>query len=179
MRHLNRIAALIVMGIIATTSAGCAAGFGEKVQGAFQAFQAAGDATVSPTAINISANIALGLQSTAKIYLRLPRCNGSNGPICRDPGATPEIGKAVLAMRKARIAATGFVRAHPGQLGPSGLYDGLQAAISTVSDIFTHYDVINVTSMAARSDGTPAAPASIEFAASKPPADLTLMLLLQ
>jgi hypothetical protein len=30
---------------------------------------------------------------------------------------------------------------HPGQLGPSGLYDALQASISTLQSAFTQYNI--------------------------------------
>ena len=31
--------------------------------------------------------------------------------------------------------------AHPGELGPQGLYDALTGAVSTIQDIFTTYNV--------------------------------------
>src|SRR5258708_7706332 len=64
----------------------CAPGsFGAKVEGIYSAFTGA---TVSPAAIIISANAYDALEVTAKNYVNPQlnkRCDGSNGPLCRDP----------------------------------------------------------------------------------------------
>jgi hypothetical protein len=144
--HLNRVAALIVMGLIATTNAGCATGgFFDKVKVAVSAFANVTDATVDPKAIIVGANVALALQSTGKNYLRLRRCDGTNGPICRDPNVTPQIIEAVHQMRTVRNSAQTFVKTHPGQLGSQGAYDAMMAAIDAVRNLYATYNVINVT----------------------------------
>lgn len=96
---------------------------------------------VSPTVVIVAANTFDGLEATATNYLRLPRCTGANGPVCRDPRATSQIIPAVRAGRAARNALEDFLRSHPGQLGPSGLYDSLIAASNTLQAIFTQYNV--------------------------------------
>lgn len=148
MRFNYRFAApLALLMLIAPVSSGCSTPFGERVTGAFTAFRAASDLTVDPKYVVIAANISLALQATAKNYLRLKRCP-INEPVCRLPEATPEIVKGVQAMRKARNDAQTFVKTHPGQLGPAGLYDALQTSIASVQEIYTKYDVINVTAKA-------------------------------
>lgn len=92
-------------------------------------------ATVSPQAVIIASNTFDALEATATNYLRLKKCNGTNGPVCRDPAVTVKLVPAVISARNARNALEGFLKAHPGELGPSGLYDALQQAIATVSDI--------------------------------------------
>lgn len=96
---------------------------------------------VSPTVVIVAANTFDGLEATATNYLRLPRCTGSNGPVCRDRYATSQIIPAVRAGRAARNALEAFLRTHPGQLGPSGLYDSLIAASNTLQAIFIQYNV--------------------------------------
>lgn len=120
----------------------CAPGsFGAKVEGAISAISGA---TVSPQAIIIAANAFDALEATAKNYVNPAlnkRCNGSNGPVCRDPAATVAINKAVRAGRVARNNAKQFLRDHPGQLGTRGLYDALQASVTTLEAIFRQYNI--------------------------------------
>lgn len=96
---------------------------------------------VSPTLVIVAANTFDGLEATATNYLRLPRCTGTNGPICRDPRATSQIIPAVRAGRAVRNELEAFLRTHPGQLGPSGLYDSLRAASNTLQAVFAQYNV--------------------------------------
>lgn len=141
-----RIIRFFAIGMVAVVLAGCSTPFGQRLQAAISIISSAEAATVDPKAIVIAANIALGLQSTGKNYLRLRRCP-VNFPICRDPEATVPLIRANAAMRDARNAAQTFVKTHPGQLGPSGLYDGLNAAIGTVQKIFVHYNVAGTVAM--------------------------------
>lgn len=133
---------LILAASLALALAGCAPGsFGAKVEGVVSAITGA---TVSPQAIIVLANSFDALEVTAKNYInpRLNRrCDGTNGPICRDPAATKEIIKAVRAGRVARNNAKQFLRDHPGELGSQGLYDALQDTVSTLQSIFTQYGI--------------------------------------
>lgn len=121
---------------------GCAAGsFGAKVEGVLSAISGA---TVSPEAIIIAANSFDALEVTAKNYINPAlnkRCDGSNGPVCRDPNATIALRQAVRSGRVARNNAKQFLRDHPGQLGPQGLYDALQTSVSTLQSIFAQYSI--------------------------------------
>jgi hypothetical protein len=121
---------------------GCAPGsFGSKVEGVISAVTGA---AVSPAAIIIAANSFDALEVTAKNYINPQlnkRCNGSNGPICRDPAATIALNKAIRSGRVARNNAKQFLRDHPGQLGSQGLYDALQTSVSTLEAIFKQYSI--------------------------------------
>jgi len=92
----------------------------------------------------VAGNTFDGLESIATNYLKLPKCTGSNGPICRNAKATAAIIPAVRSGRVARNNLEQFFSDHPGQLGPQGLYDALQSAISTLQSTFAQYNVQGV-----------------------------------
>lgn len=98
-------------------------------------------AQVTVTTVAVAGNTFDALEATATAYLRLPRCNGTNGPACRDPKATAKIIPAVRAGRVARNNLEQFFVDHPGQLGPQGLYDALQASISTLQSVIATYNI--------------------------------------
>jgi len=96
-------------------------------------------ATVSPQAIVIAANSFNALEASATNYLRLVKCNGTNGPVCRDPAVTAKIIPLVRTGRSARDGLIAFSRNHPGELGAQGLYDALTASISGLQAIISQY----------------------------------------
>lgn len=98
-------------------------------------------AQVSPQAVIVAANTFDALEATATNYLRLRKCTGTNGPVCRDPAATAKIIPAIRAGRVARNNLEQFLKDHPGQLGPSGLYDALVTANTTLQGVFAQYNV--------------------------------------
>ena len=98
-------------------------------------------ASVSPTAVIVAANSFDALEATATNYLRLKKCSASSGPVCRDAKATAVIIPAIRSGRSARNNLEQFLKDHPGQLGPQGLYDALQAAITTLRQSFAIYGV--------------------------------------
>jgi hypothetical protein len=120
---------------------GCSTPAGQRLESAFSIISSAGAATVDPQAIIVAASVFDGVQATATQYLRLKRCTPATRPICREPRATRPIINAVRAGRKARNAVIEFLKTHPGQLGPSGLYEALQASISTIQSIYLDYNV--------------------------------------
>lgn len=89
--------------------------------------------------VAVAANTFDALEATATAYLKLPKCNGLI-KICRDPSATKKIISAVRAGRVARNNLEQFFADHPGQLGPQGLYDALQAAITTLQGVISQYN---------------------------------------
>lgn len=97
--------------------------------------------TVSPEAVVIASNTFNALEATATNYLRLKRCNGNNGPVCRDPAATKVLIPAIRTARKARNDLEQFLTDHPGQLGPTGLYDALRQSVETVKNIVIQYHI--------------------------------------
>jgi hypothetical protein len=98
-------------------------------------------ASVNPTAVIVGGYSFDALEATATVYLRQPKCNGSNGPICRNVTATKAIIPAVRSARLARNNAEDFLASHPGQLGNQGLYDAMVAAGKTLLAIFTQYGI--------------------------------------
>lgn len=125
---------IILAFALAVSLGGCA-----TLQRIDAAWQAVKSATVSPQAVVVAANTFNALEATATNYLRLAKCNGSNGPICRDPAITAKVIPAVRAGRAARDSLLAFQRAHPGQLGDQGVYEALQASISTLTQIINTY----------------------------------------
>ncbi len=139
---MRRFLAGALIALLALDLAGCAPGsFGAKVEGVVSAITGA---TVSPQAIIVAASTYDALEATAKNYINPAlnrRCNGSNGPICRDPNATIAINKAIRSGRVARNNAKQFLRDHPGQLGSQGLLDALQTSVTTLQGIFLQYGI--------------------------------------
>lgn len=91
-------------------------------------------ASVSPTGVYIASNTFLGLEASAKNYLRLASC-AKSAPPCRDPVTTPSVIDAVHKGRAARDNLEAFLDSHPGALGIQGDYDALNAAIATLQQI--------------------------------------------
>lgn len=135
MRKLFAIATVL----LGLALSGCASTqFGQKVEGVVSAITGA---TVDPKAVIVASNVFDGLERTATNYLNLEKCSALSGPICRDPGATLKITPAIRSGRVARNNLQQFLKDHPGQLGPMGLYDTLQASITTLQSVFTEYNV--------------------------------------
>lgn len=104
-------------------------------------WDAATGATVPTTGVIVAVNTFDALEATATNYLSLPKCVTGGSSLCRDPGATAKIIPAVRAGRVARTNLESFLQANPGQLGPSGLYNALQASVTTLQGILTQYGV--------------------------------------
>lgn len=104
-------------------------------------WDAATGATVPTTGVIVAVNTFDALEATATNYLSLPKCVNGGPVLCRDPGATAKIIPAVRAGRAARTNLESFLQANPGQLGPSGLYNALQASVTTLQGILTQYGV--------------------------------------
>ena len=96
---------------------------------------------VTITTVAVAGNTFDALEATATAYLRLPRCGSTSGAVCRDPAASKKIISAVRAGRVARNNLEQFFVDHPGQLGPQGLYDALQASIATLQGVIATYNI--------------------------------------
>lgn len=105
------------------------------------AWEVATTASVSPTAVYVAANTFDALEATATNYLRLPKCGATNTKICRDQNAVAAIIPAIRSGRVARTNLEQFLKTHPGQLGPQGLYDALTASITTIQNIYAQYNI--------------------------------------
>jgi hypothetical protein len=126
---------LIPVLLLALALAGCASNPFTKVWSTITS------ATVDPTTVVVASNSFDALEATATNYLKLVRCNGTNGPVCRNPAATAKIIPAVRSGRVARNNLEQFLKDNPGQLGPSGLYNALVASINTLQGVYTTYNV--------------------------------------
>lgn len=118
---------LLLACAVALSLGGCA-----QLQNAWSVITSA---SVSPDSVVVAVNAFNAVEASATNYLLLVKCTGSNGPICRDPKVTPKLIQAVRSGRIARANLEQFLQSHPGQLGPTGLYDALQAAITTIQQI--------------------------------------------
>lgn len=121
----------------AVTLGGCS----KTLQDAHTAFDIITSAKVSPQAVIIAANSFDALEVTATNYLTLKRCSATTGPICRDPGATKAMIPAIRSGRIARNNLLAFLRDHPGELGPRGLYDALESAGRSIQAVMAQYRI--------------------------------------
>jgi hypothetical protein len=105
------------------------------------AWDAATGASVPASSVVVAVNTFDALEATATNYLSLPRCTGKNGPVCRSPSATAQIIPAVRSGRVARNNLEQFLKQNPGKLGPSGLYNALQGAVTTLQGVMAQYNI--------------------------------------
>lgn len=108
----------------------------------FDTFETATSATVSSEAVILAASSFDAVEITATNYLRLRRCTGTNGPLCRDPGVTKIVIPAVQEGRKARNSLKAFARSHPNALGPQGTYDALVLSTQTIKSALSTYQIV-------------------------------------
>ena len=130
---MHTIRAAAAAGLIALALTGCAQ--------LTNAWNAVTGAQVTIQTVSVAASSFDALEATATNYLRLPKCAGSNGPVCADPAVMAKLVPAVRAGRAARDNLESFFQAHPEQLGPSGLYDALVAAVSTLQSAEAQFNM--------------------------------------
>ena len=132
----NHLAVLI---LISGLLGGCQ---GTKFGDFIATVKSAASGTVSPEAIYIARNAFNVVEVSATNYLNLQRCP-KQAPFCRDPEATKQLIPAIRSGRDARNAATVFLKEHPNELGPQGLYDALTISTDTIKGILARYNVGN------------------------------------
>lgn len=126
---MKRIFPILAIGFIL---AGCA-----SLERAKTTWDAVTSAKIAPQTVILAADTFDALEATGTVYISQKKCpKGINVPTCRDPGITKTIIENVKTGRKARDAMIAFLKAHPGELGDSGLYDALNLAVATLQDIF-------------------------------------------
>ncbi len=131
----SRFAIVTVLGLfLAFPVGGCA--YVQKVQEAYQTITAA---SVSPSQALIAINGFDALEATATNYNSLRRCDGTNGPVCRNPAARKEIRKVVLAGRVARNEVKQYLRDHPSQSIAIRSYQDLIGAKDALEAILAKY----------------------------------------
>ena len=136
MKHI--FSRLAVAAVLAISLAGCA-GTLDKIDSFVSSATSVVNSAVTPKDVVIAAS-AYDVAVTATNYQRLRRCNGSNGPVCRDPALRKKIDAAVYAGRAARNNLKAYLRANPGittvRLAD---YDTLVAATKTLQDATAAY----------------------------------------
>lgn len=126
--------------IIAIIALSLLTGCSAELQKFKSAYDVVTSSSISPTMVYVAANTFDALEATATNYLRLPKCGGSS-IICRNQSAVAVIIPAIRSGRVARNNLEQFLKDHPGQLGPKGLYDSLTASIDTIQKIYTQYNI--------------------------------------
>lgn len=124
---------ILVTAIALTSLVGCASLTND--------YNAITGSTVSPTAVIVAANAFDAVEATATNYLRLKKCSATTGPVCRNVAATAAIIPAIRSGRQARNNLEAFMQANPGVLGPTGLYNALTMATSTLEQVFAQYQI--------------------------------------
>ena len=137
MKHI--FSRLAVAAVLAISLAGCA-GTLDKIDSFVSSATSVVNSAVTPKDVVIAASAYDVVAVTATNYQRLRRCNGSNGPVCRDPALRKKIDAAVYAGRAARNNLKAYLRANPGittvRLAD---YDTLVAATKTLQDATAAY----------------------------------------
>jgi hypothetical protein len=106
-----------------------------------QAWDIATSTKISPAAMVIARESFNSVEIIATRYLRLKKCSATSGPVCRDPAATRIIIPTVRNGIVARNNMVAFMREHPGELGPAGVYDALNLATDGLKKVFTDYRI--------------------------------------
>lgn len=122
---------------LALSLGGCGPGtkLGDFVSTVKASVGALSSASVPPKAVLVAATAFDGAERIAEQYLRLPICQVSLTRACRNPALTEPIAGAVSDGRAARDTALTFLKDHPGQLGPSGVYDALVSSTGLLKKI--------------------------------------------
>lgn len=135
---MKRLAlALLAIGL-ALNVAGCGKTL-QDFQTGMQVVNAVGNATVPAEAALAARSSFNTMQIWATNYMELPRCNGSNGPICRDPALRERIDGAVRSGRAARNRIAAYMRANPGKDIPVIDYNTMVTATEIVKDLTAAY----------------------------------------
>lgn len=129
--------ALMACAIGALSLGGCA-GFPQNIENAWNTITSA---SVPATSVVVSVNTFDALEATATNYLQLPLCKSGGPSVCRTTTATNAVIPAVRAGRVARNNLEQFLAANPGKLGPSGLYNALSSAVSTLQGVLAQYNI--------------------------------------
>lgn len=129
--RMKRFSLLIALGCALTLAACGDSGVGKLVS-AVQGY------TVQPKDMIIADNTFDVISRTGEAYIRA--CTAGL-PLCVSNAVVPDIISAVRSGRDARNNLKAFVRAHPGELGPTGVYDAVISANTTLQQIFTRYGV--------------------------------------
>lgn len=124
---------LLVIGLVGLSLGGCA-----QLKNDWNAVTGA---TVSPEAVLVAGNSFDALEATATNYLTFCKANRALSVCTSYVAARKQILPAVRSGRVARNNLENFLQQNPGQLGPSGLYNALLSAISTLQSTVSQYSI--------------------------------------
>lgn len=142
MKRFGFLRTAIVLVAASFLTAGCAGTIQtlkDDYNAVSSAISSAASSEASPKAVAVAISSFDAIKITATNYTRLPRCNGTNGPICRDPALRVKIKQAVAAGTVARNNLKAFLRQNPKSFADVGLYNSLLAARQTLSDATAAY----------------------------------------
>ena len=117
--------------VLVLVLAGCA-----NIQNAYDTLTGT---VVSPTAVYVARNSFDAVEVTATNYIVY--CKVHPAQVGCSKSAIAQMIPAVRAGRVARNNLVAFEVAHPGALGPTGLYDALTAATNTLQAIQAQYHI--------------------------------------
>lgn len=130
MWNLAKIGVLLV-GLVPL--AGC-----DTLQRITNTYGAITDSSVPPSLVIVAGNTFDGIEVTAKNII--VACTPKTRPsACKDVPLRNLIA-AIRAGRASRDGLEGFLAAHPSALGSKGLYDALEASISTIQAAIAAYN---------------------------------------
>ena len=132
---------LFALLLLAPLLGACATPFAQNLQ---NIYTAATGATVPPGAVIIAGNSFDAVEQTATNYVVFCTGHRSNLACANFIAARKKIAPAVRSGRAARNNLEAFMKANPGALGPAGLYNTLQAAVQTLQDVITQYNIPGV-----------------------------------
>lgn len=112
--------------------------------GACAAYNALTGVTVKPAAVIVAGNSFDAIEKTATNYIVFCTANRANPACVNFITIRGQLAPAVRAARTARTNLEAFTTANPGVLGPAGLYNALQAAVQTLQDVMTQYNITGV-----------------------------------
>lgn len=132
---MRRLFALL---LLAPLLGACATPFGQNLQNIYGVVTGA---TVSPAAVLVAGNSFDAVEKTATNYIIFCSSNRTTPACVNFVGVRNQLVPAIRSGRAARNQLEAFMRSHPGALGPTGLYNALQASVQTLQDILTQYHI--------------------------------------
>jgi len=121
---------LLFATLLAVSLGGCAL---------WQNIQSTAAVAATPEAVKLEIDSFDAYEALADGYNRLRLCNGSNGPVCRDPAVRKTVAASVLAGRSARNNLKAYLRANPGQTAPQIDYSTLVNATDAIKQALQVY----------------------------------------
>lgn len=130
---------ILARAVLAFTLAFSVAGCADQMEKLRQVYSVVTSATASQKAILVEIQTFDAIKISATGWLRLRRCDGTNGPICRDPSKMAAVDSAIQEGTRARNDLKAWLRRNPEGLGPQEPYDKLVAATTAIERVISVY----------------------------------------